>query len=233
MFEGEVSKDLFKTPLPERRLSTASLLRSESRATPLMLPLPVFDATGARVWTKDEWRQLDACFTDQRLDIGATLPGADEETVAPVDMVRIEDVVDRFVALMGGVEVVEKWGGAWSRLVVSFFLDDIGAYLLCKFQGRSLGKSARFGEETAFRTWRASINTSYTILLLLVPSSFRFCHSCQLVIHYIWCPTVKYRSARLYSSPQSPHGPAPAQAIFSINVQAHPSAADSAVNAVL
>ncbi|KAF9472981.1 hypothetical protein BDN70DRAFT_886372 [Pholiota conissans] len=115
MFEGVAKKDLFKTPIPSRRLSSLSNVYTEPQTTPMMLPIPVFDADGQRVWTKDEWKLLDACFTDQRLDIGATPPGANEDALAPVEMVRMEDVADRFITLMGGLEAVEKWGDAWTR----------------------------------------------------------------------------------------------------------------------
>ncbi|KAF8962325.1 hypothetical protein BDZ97DRAFT_1825639 [Flammula alnicola] len=112
-FEGLGQRDPFKTPLPDR-IRSLSAPRGEVRGGALS-PLPLQYGGGDRLWTKEEWKQLDACFTDQRLDLGATLQGAVEDTLAPVDMVVIEDVVDRFVAFVGGQEVIEKYGEAWSR----------------------------------------------------------------------------------------------------------------------
>ncbi|KAG6917768.1 hypothetical protein DXG01_001173 [Tephrocybe rancida] len=45
-------------------------------------------------WTKDHWKLLDACFTDERLSLG----GGD--VLAPVDAVRPGDVVARFIGMM-------------------------------------------------------------------------------------------------------------------------------------
>ncbi|KAF8156696.1 hypothetical protein B0H34DRAFT_710207 [Crassisporium funariophilum] len=105
--EGVGRRDPFRTPLPDRfrdlkkRQMPMSALKTE--------------VVGDREWTKEEWKQLDACFTDQRLDIGLGLEGSEEGVLAPVDMVSISDVVERFLNLMGGVAVVERFGDAWSR----------------------------------------------------------------------------------------------------------------------
>jgi len=59
-------------------------------------------------WTREEWKLLDACFTDERLEAGGG------RVLAPVDFVRAEEVVKRFVGLMGGDEVVRRLGEEWN-----------------------------------------------------------------------------------------------------------------------
>jgi hypothetical protein len=53
------------------------------------------DDIGEREWTKEDWKHLDACFTDQRLEVGSRLAGAEQNVLASVDMVSIDDVVDK------------------------------------------------------------------------------------------------------------------------------------------
>ncbi|GLB39272.1 hypothetical protein LshimejAT787_0604340 [Lyophyllum shimeji] len=82
--------------------------------TPVAFETPVrrgSDATtvvlGERAWTKEEWKLLDACFTDERLELGG-------QGMAPVDLVRPENVVARFVQILGGEDVLETFGDAWN-----------------------------------------------------------------------------------------------------------------------
>jgi len=99
----------FLTPEPKPRPSSSMTIYRDNIGR---------DFVGEAEWTKEEWKLLDACFTDERLDVGATIEGADQDTLAPVDMVQIENVVDRFVVFIGGQEIIDKRGDAWSRLVV-------------------------------------------------------------------------------------------------------------------
>ncbi|KAH6909522.1 hypothetical protein BKA70DRAFT_1276401 [Coprinopsis sp. MPI-PUGE-AT-0042] len=62
-----------------------------------------------RKWTKDEWKLLDGCFTDERMELGGG------EEMAPVDAVQLENVVQRFVSLVGGQNVVDGYGDSWTR----------------------------------------------------------------------------------------------------------------------
>ncbi|KAF5349204.1 hypothetical protein D9756_009318 [Leucocoprinus leucothites] len=88
--------------------------------------------TGERMWTKEEWKRLDACFTDERVEVGQRmgLCRDDEsllsegrmvdgwekwEGMAGVDDVDLENVVSRFVDWMGGWEEVDGYGPEWSR----------------------------------------------------------------------------------------------------------------------
>lgn len=99
----------FKTPFPTSSRTPASGLVREIRAA----------GVEDRVWTRDDWKQLDACFTDERLEAGRRLGlGVGEDALAGVDLVRVEDVVARFVALMGGTDVVDSFGATWGRFVV-------------------------------------------------------------------------------------------------------------------
>ena len=68
-----------------------------------------------REWTKEDWKHLDACFTDQRLEVGSRLAGAEQNMLASVDMVSIDDVVDKFVISKGGFETITRFGELWSR----------------------------------------------------------------------------------------------------------------------
>jgi hypothetical protein len=83
--------------------------------TPLFqtpLHLQRYAAGGEREWTKEEWKLLDACFTDERLALGG-----DAEGLAAVDAVHVEDVVVRFISLLGGEAQVCTFGDAWTRYV--------------------------------------------------------------------------------------------------------------------
>lgn len=70
---------------------------------------------GEREWTKEDWKHLDACFTDQRLEVGSRLAGSEQNMLASVDMVSIDDVVDKFVISKGGFETITRFGELWSR----------------------------------------------------------------------------------------------------------------------
>lgn len=93
-------------------------------STPTKQIIPSFDRfkasparpVGPRAWSKSDWKQLDACYTDERLALGELLGlGADE--LASADVVELEDVVERFVKILGGDEVLEQFGSQWTRCV--------------------------------------------------------------------------------------------------------------------
>lgn len=107
---GRQRGDPFKTPLAAKyRTQTVNILVASQKAE-------VYgNVTGEREWTKEDWKHLDACFTDQRLELGSRLAGTEQDSLAPVDMVSVDDVVDRFVLSKGGFETVTKFGALWSR----------------------------------------------------------------------------------------------------------------------
>ncbi|KAI9458933.1 hypothetical protein BJY52DRAFT_406246 [Lactarius psammicola] len=90
-----------RTPSP----APASFRRPEA-------PL-VIDTDGPREWSRSDWKLLDACFTDVRLEIGARW--GSEGTLGDVDAVELEDVVERFVDIFGGEEVVSGLGPSFDR----------------------------------------------------------------------------------------------------------------------
>lgn len=107
--------DPFKTPITAKyRVQTTNTWTAYQKAE-------VDGDISERPWTKEDWKYLDACFTDQRLEVGSMVAGAEEDLLAPVDMVSINDVVDKFVDSKGGFEIVTKFGALWSR----YFRDSI------------------------------------------------------------------------------------------------------------
>ena len=102
--------DPFKTPMAAKyRMQAANTFMAVQRAEAYGCDI------GEREWTKEDWKHLDACFTDQRLEVGSRLACAEQDLLAPVDMISINDVVDKFVLSKGGFETVTKFGGLWSR----------------------------------------------------------------------------------------------------------------------
>ena len=91
------NRPVFETPGPRQRVDAR----------------PVFNATGPRAWEKDDWKLLDACFTDERLSLGSNKQ-IGEAVLAPVEDVGIDRVVDRFLDQTGGIPVDECWPG-WAR----------------------------------------------------------------------------------------------------------------------
>ncbi|KAK7683086.1 hypothetical protein QCA50_013759 [Cerrena zonata] len=103
-----------------------SPLRSVSFAsdfnTPVKQVIPSYDqfapspapSVGPREWNKKDWKTLDACYTDERLALGERLElGVDE--LAPADNVELENVVERFIDIMGGDDALQQLGSSWTR----------------------------------------------------------------------------------------------------------------------
>ncbi|KAE9400183.1 hypothetical protein BT96DRAFT_919592 [Gymnopus androsaceus JB14] len=76
----------------------------------------------SKEWTKDDWKILDGCFTDERIELASrmqsesllTMEDEDEEIpLAGVDLVDVDDVVRRFMTEIGGEETTDAYG--WSR----------------------------------------------------------------------------------------------------------------------
>ena len=114
-----------KTPI--KGLSPLGLGVHSRHRDPFETPAPVLrggssvsfgarkdEPTTSREWNKDDWRLLDACFTDERLDV-AERTGSGNDMIAGVDDVKVEDVVARFVEMTGGSRVVDGWGCDWDR----------------------------------------------------------------------------------------------------------------------
>ena len=95
----------FETPAPGERMRAR----------------PMFNASGPRAWGKDDWKLLDACFTDERLVKGSH-KRLGEATLAPVEDVDLDSVVNRFLDHTGEVPVEECWPG-WTRYVISLLIE--------------------------------------------------------------------------------------------------------------
>ena len=85
-------------------------------------PGRLFDPIGPREWGKNDWKILDACFTDERLDAGEKM-GMSEGSLADVTDIRLDDVVNRFVEVIGGDAVLATVGPSWTRFVVFFHFE--------------------------------------------------------------------------------------------------------------
>ncbi|KAI5124349.1 hypothetical protein M0805_008956 [Coniferiporia weirii] len=107
----KAEQELRSSPARSRSGSVApSSFGSPSRTAHRELQRP---ASGPREWTKADWKSLDSCFTDERYDL-AEEQGLEAGCLASVDNVVFENVVNRFVELSGGAEVVESHGPSWT-----------------------------------------------------------------------------------------------------------------------
>ncbi|KAL7284323.1 hypothetical protein ACG7TL_001609 [Trametes sanguinea] len=98
VFKVPLDRPAFETPGPRQKVHAR----------------PLFNASGPRAWDKDDWKLLDACFTDERLALGSHKRPLGEAVLAPVDDVDLECVIDRFLEQTGGVPAEECWPG-WTR----------------------------------------------------------------------------------------------------------------------
>ncbi|KAJ3820347.1 hypothetical protein F5880DRAFT_1488156 [Lentinula raphanica] len=112
--------------LEQSRCSTPHVPKSLSPENTLMdmeLGGPGDQDLNHRTWSKEDWKLLDACFTDERIALASESPsnshlstfndGEDEVPLVEVDLVNIDNVVERFVIELGGNEIVDRRG--WSR----------------------------------------------------------------------------------------------------------------------
>lgn len=105
--------DRFTTPM-RATLSVASASHSRH-----IDPSQLFDPTGPREWGKNDWKILDACFTDERLNTAERMCMA-EGSLADVTDIRLDNVVNRFVEVVGGDAVIAALGSSWTRLAFTF-----------------------------------------------------------------------------------------------------------------
>lgn len=96
----------------QRNLFTTPVYGASRTTSTLADRLPYVDRDGPRDWTKNDWRLLDACFTDERIVSGHSNNMADAVDIDP------ENVVVRFITLMGGEDVIAGLGSSWTRLVI-------------------------------------------------------------------------------------------------------------------
>ncbi|KAI0827017.1 hypothetical protein BC628DRAFT_191476 [Trametes gibbosa] len=98
VFKVPLDRPAFETPGPRQRVHSR----------------PLFNPTGPRIWDKDDWKLLDACFTDERLALGSHKRPIGEAILASVDDVDLDRVIDRFFEQTGGVPIDDCWIG-WTR----------------------------------------------------------------------------------------------------------------------
>lgn len=118
--ESELEKSFnesgrFVTPI---RANSSVASSSNSRYVD---PSRLFDPTGPREWRKNDWKILDACFTDERLDAAEKM-GMAEGSLADVTDIRLDDVMSRFVEVIGGDAVLAALGPSWMRSVIAFLI---------------------------------------------------------------------------------------------------------------
>ena len=110
-FIGPSAKTAYETPVRPRsslgvfHLSFVSSLLSQE---------------GERQWTKDDWKLLDACFTDERFVVGSNLRVGGNGLVG-VEVIDLGHVVDRYIGILGGEESVKRFGPDWERYDARFF----------------------------------------------------------------------------------------------------------------
>ncbi|KAL0060873.1 hypothetical protein AAF712_012337 [Marasmius tenuissimus] len=92
---GRNKPDALETPLPQHRARA-----SHGK-----------DDASQWEWTKEDWKTLDACFTDERIALADCDLSFD---MADVDAVDLDKVVERFLELVD-VELEEGLEGPWTR----------------------------------------------------------------------------------------------------------------------
>ena len=93
-----------------------NLSRASTSYSRYIDPGRLFDPMGPREWGKNDWKILDACFTDERMDAAERM-GMAEGSLADVTDVRLDDVVNRFMEVIGGDAALASLGPSWMRLV--------------------------------------------------------------------------------------------------------------------
>ncbi|KAJ3876513.1 hypothetical protein F5051DRAFT_331780, partial [Lentinula edodes] len=112
--EKEVQEEQFR-PVSPRISKSGSLMPEDNALNDQQLAY--------KEWTKEEWRILDACFTDERIDLASRSSsnsissplndGHEDVPLAEVDFVDVDVVVQRFIVEMGGDDITNARG--WSR----------------------------------------------------------------------------------------------------------------------
>lgn len=114
--EGDLEKSVsgsprFRTPIRTQEFPNVSprFVRDSSPSAEPSIIEP-------RQWSKSDWKLLDSCFTDERLD-AAEREGLPEGMLADISDVSMADVVERFIENIGGESVLEILGSSWARYV--------------------------------------------------------------------------------------------------------------------
>ncbi|KAL0580590.1 hypothetical protein V5O48_001415 [Marasmius crinis-equi] len=92
-------------------------------------------------WTKEDWKTLDACFTDERIALVNDELDGDDMAMAEVDVVDLDKVIDRYLELVE-VELEEGSEGCWTRQTPLYRRDSIRARAEAIKKKQSSGKVA-------------------------------------------------------------------------------------------
>lgn len=114
--EAEVS---FISPPAKNTYETPVRRRSSLGVFDFSFVSSLHSQEGERDWTKEDWKLLDACFTDERFVVGGNLRiGGDG--LADVEVIDLGHVVDRYIGILGGEELVKRFGPGWERYCACF-----------------------------------------------------------------------------------------------------------------
>lgn len=116
----EAETELEKSFTGSERFITPMRIAASTSHSRCIDPGRLFNPMGPREWGKNDWKILDACFTDERLDVAEKM-GMAEGSLADVTDIRLDDVVNRFVEVIGGDAVLVGLGPSWMRLVLVSF----------------------------------------------------------------------------------------------------------------
>ena len=146
-FVAPPAKDTYETPVRPR---------SSLGIFDLSMVSSLVNQEGERQWAKDDWKLLDACFTDERFVVGRRLHvGGDG--LADVEDVDLGHVVDRYVGILGGEKLVKCLGPDWERYL-SLSLFDISV-INVSLQGYDSTTRKSTSEEATFWHYCASNNS--------------------------------------------------------------------------
>jgi hypothetical protein len=89
--------------------------RRRPRGPPIPTPL-----TGPRAWTKNDWKVLDACFTNERVAKGSGTSSGISFNMENADSVDLEAVVGRFLDAIDAPSNADEFGVDWIRWVLTY-----------------------------------------------------------------------------------------------------------------
>ena len=92
-----------------------SPLSAPSVRNDLIAPLSLSSSIAtvrSRGWCKDDWKLLDRCFLDERCEMAAD---RGLSVLVDTEEVPLDNVVNRFITMSGGQDIVEKLGVDWTK----------------------------------------------------------------------------------------------------------------------
>lgn len=108
--ERRRTMDEYRAPIPSGDTSLLDIWRSTEDS--VLAEQSDRERTGQ--WTRKDWKHLDKCLVAERLAVGASVHQP-ADLLAPFDKISKDRVLDRFVAEVGGNEILHSFGPEWSR----------------------------------------------------------------------------------------------------------------------